>query len=95
MAGVFPEDASAHHHGGQALMVRSDGWGGGAAVRGRGARPFLYDQVPKRLSVSTAEFDTGEFTLRIDGKPAGKISVRLGRGILDVLAGEHRVELLK
>jgi len=49
----------------------------------------------KGSRVTTAEFDSGELSLRIDGKAAGRASVRQGRRTFDVPAGEHVVELGK
>jgi hypothetical protein len=71
---------------------------GGVVVR-------QYQFEPSRLSftlncekgsrVTTAEFDSGELRVRIDGKSSGTVSVRDGRLMLDVPPGEHAVELLK
>jgi len=49
----------------------------------------------KAVSVTTAEFDAGELRLSIDGKPAGNVSVRDGRGHFSVPAGEHAIALAK
>jgi hypothetical protein len=71
---------------------------GGVVVR-------QYQAEPTRLSftlnsekgsrVTMAEFDSGEFTLRIDGETVGTARVRQGRSTFDVPAGEHLVELHK
>jgi hypothetical protein len=45
------------------------------------------------VEVTTLEFDSGEATLRIDGKAAGRVKVREGRGSFQLPAGEHTVEL--
>lgn len=45
--------------------------------------------------VTLAEFSSGEFLVKIDGKAAEKLSVTGGRLSFEVLAGEHRVELRK
>jgi hypothetical protein len=50
-------------------------------------------KTDKPVEVTTAEFDSGEFRLRIDGKAAGEVSVRGGHGRFVVPAGEHEVEL--
>jgi len=49
----------------------------------------------KGSRVTTAEFDSGELRVRIDGKSSGTVSTRDGRLMLDVLPGEHAVELLR
>jgi hypothetical protein len=49
----------------------------------------------KGSRVTTTEFDAGDLNLRIDGKSAGRISVRDGRSVLDLPPGEHAVELVK
>ena len=49
----------------------------------------------KGSRVTTREFDAGDLNLRIDGKSAGRISVRDGRSVLDLPPGEHAVELVK
>jgi hypothetical protein len=71
---------------------------GGVVVR-------KYEPAPSRLAfvlktdkpvtVTTTEFDSGEFRLSLDGKPAGKVSIRGGRGHFPVPAGDHEVELAK
>ena len=43
----------------------------------------------------TREFEDGELDLRIDGKPAGKVSVQQGRASFELPAGEHTVELVR
>ncbi len=64
-----------------------------------------YEQRSSRLSftikgeqpvqVTTAEFDSGEVNLRIDGRAAGKVGMARGLGRFDVPGGEHIVELAK
>ena len=64
-----------------------------------------YEQRSSRLSftikgeqpvqVTTAEFDSGEVNLRIDGRAAGKVGMARGLGRFDVPGGEHIVELVK
>ncbi|HXX24758.1 MAG TPA: trehalase family glycosidase [Terriglobia bacterium] len=43
--------------------------------------------------ITTSEFDAGDFYLRIDRRPARKISLLQGSATFDVPAGEHTVEL--
>ena len=43
--------------------------------------------------VTIAEFSSGEFQVKIDGKAAGKLNVTGGRLNFEVPPGEHRVEL--
>jgi len=50
-------------------------------------------KTDKPVEVTTAEFDSGEFHLRIDGKAVGEVSMRGGHGRFIVPAGEHDVEL--
>ncbi len=45
------------------------------------------------VRVTTTELAFGDFNLKIDGKAAGKASVRQGRISFDIPAGEHSVEL--
>ena len=62
-----------------------------------------YQAEPSRLTfrikgdkpshIATREFDSGQFNLSIDGKSAGKITIRNGLGDFDVPAGEHIVQL--
>ena len=47
----------------------------------------------KGARMTTSEFDGGDFYLRIDKRPARKVSVRQGRATFDVPAGERIVEL--
>jgi hypothetical protein len=47
------------------------------------------------IQVTTAEFEFGEVSLRIDGKEAGKVGLTGSLGRFDVPSGEHRVELSK
>jgi len=64
-----------------------------------------YDPKPSRVSftlkgerpvrVSTAEFESGEINLKINGKAAGTVNVSRGLGSFDVPSGEHIVELTK
>ena len=64
-----------------------------------------YEQRSSRLSftikgeqpvqVTTAEFDSGEVNLRIDGRAAGKVGMARGLGRFDVPGGDHIVELVK
>ncbi len=64
-----------------------------------------YEQRSSRLSftikgeqpvqVTTAEFDSGEVNLRIDGRAAGKVGMARGLGRFDIPGGEHIVELVK
>ncbi len=49
----------------------------------------------KPVHITTREFALGDFTFKVDGKPAGKFSVRAGEGKLNVPAGQHRVEIAK
>jgi hypothetical protein len=43
--------------------------------------------------VTTLEFESGDVAIRIDGKAAGRVQVREGRGSFQVPAGEHMIEL--
>jgi hypothetical protein len=62
-----------------------------------------YQVEPRRISfrikgdrpsqIETREFDSGEFNLNLDGKPAGRVTMRQGRGEFAMPAGEHTVEL--
>jgi hypothetical protein len=45
--------------------------------------------------LTTSEFASGEFSLKIDGKATGRIIVRQGRGSFEIPPGEHSVELGK
>ncbi|MGH7484109.1 MAG: MGH1-like glycoside hydrolase domain-containing protein, partial [bacterium] len=45
------------------------------------------------VHAATREFDAGAFALRIDGKPAGTISVERGRLPFSLPPGEHNVQL--
>ena len=47
------------------------------------------------IQLVTREFESGDFNLKIGGKPAGRVSVRQGLGKLSLPMGEHEVELLK
>jgi hypothetical protein len=47
------------------------------------------------VQVTTAEFESGEVNLRIDGKAARKVGMARGLGRFDVPSGEHMVELAK
>ena len=47
------------------------------------------------VQITTAEFDSGEVSLRIDGRAAGKVGIARGLGRFDVPSGEHIVELVK
>lgn len=68
----------------------------GVVIRG-------YQEEPSRLSfrvksekpvqLLTREFQSGDFSLKIDGKPAGHVLVRQGLGKLNVPVGDHSVEL--
>ena len=49
----------------------------------------------KATSISTEEFDSGIFSLSIDGHGGARVSVRAGRLEFTVPAGEHKVELRK
>ena len=49
----------------------------------------------KPVRITTQEFDSGEFRLILDGKPAGRVSIRRGLGEFDVPIGEHAVELTR
>lgn len=49
----------------------------------------------KATQVTTSEFDSGELSLKIDGKASGRLDVRGGRVILEIPPGEHAVELLQ
>jgi hypothetical protein len=49
----------------------------------------------KGVRITTAEFDSGELSPKIDNKPAGKLSVTRGAASFDVPAGEHTVELAR
>jgi hypothetical protein len=46
-------------------------------------------------SVTTAQFDSGELSVRIDRKSSVTISVREGQLKFDVPPGEHVVELIR
>jgi hypothetical protein len=71
---------------------------GGVVVRlyqvGPSALSFTVNS-DRGTSVATAEFETGEFTLSIDGKTTGRLTVRQGRLSLDVPAGEHTVQVVR
>ena len=45
------------------------------------------------VQVATAEFESGDFNLRIDGVAAGNVSIVAGLGSFEVVSGEHKVEL--
>ena len=49
----------------------------------------------KGSRVATAEFDSGDLSLKIDGKASGRVSARDGRVMLDLPPGEHALELLR
>ena len=49
----------------------------------------------KPAHLITREFESGTFSLKIDGKPAGSVSVNGGAGKLNVPMGAHTVELGK
>jgi len=71
---------------------------GGVVVRNyqpAPARLAFALKTDKPVGVTTAEFDSGEFRLIVDGKPVGKVSIREGRGHFSVPAGDHEVELAK
>jgi hypothetical protein len=46
------------------------------------------------VRVTTAEFDSGSFDLKVDGKPMGAIAVKQGRATFTLAAGEHAVQLV-
>jgi hypothetical protein len=52
-------------------------------------------KADKSVQITTAEFDTGELTLKIDGKVVGKVILQDGVGSFSVPAGQHDVELVK
>jgi hypothetical protein len=52
-------------------------------------------KAERPVAVVTREFEDGELDLRIDGKPAGKVSVQQGRASFQLPAGEHTVELAR
>jgi hypothetical protein len=71
---------------------------GGVVVRQYHVEPSRLSftlNTEKSTRVATAEFDSGDLRLRIDGKASGKISVQDGRAMLDIPPGEHAVELLE
>ena len=47
----------------------------------------------KATRVTTTEFASGDFQLKIDGKAAGGLKVQAGRISFDIPVGEHQVEL--
>ncbi len=47
----------------------------------------------RSVRVTTAEFDSGELNLKLDGKAAAKVRVSQGHASFDVPAGEHTIEL--
>jgi len=47
----------------------------------------------KGTRITTAEFDGGDFSLSIDAKPAGRVSVSQGRATFNVPVGELTIEL--
>jgi hypothetical protein len=49
----------------------------------------------KLARLTTSEFDSGEFSLKIDSKATSRIIVRQGRGSFEIPPGEHSVELGK
>ncbi|MGD0325776.1 MAG: trehalase family glycosidase [Terriglobia bacterium] len=49
----------------------------------------------KPAHLTTSEFDSGEFSLKIDSRATSRIIVRQGRGSFDIPPGEHSVELGK
>ena len=49
----------------------------------------------KLARLTTSEFASGEFSLKIDGKATSRIVVRQGRGSFEIPPGEHSVELGK
>jgi hypothetical protein len=49
----------------------------------------------RSVRVTTAEFDFGVLSLKLDGQAAGKVSVDQGRATFSVPAGEHAIELTK
>ena len=49
----------------------------------------------KPVGITTAEFDSGSFQWTLDGKPAGKVAIRDGRGHFVVPDGQHQVVLSK
>jgi hypothetical protein len=52
-------------------------------------------KTERPVAVVTREFEDGELSLKIDGKPAGKVPVQQGRASFQLPAGEHTVELAK
>jgi hypothetical protein len=62
-------------------------------VRQYRPRTFTIKNVgPAR--VTTAEFDSGSFELKVDGKPVGAIAIQQGRATFVLAAGEHAIELV-
>jgi putative isomerase len=49
----------------------------------------------KPVQLLTRAFESGEFNLKIDGKPAGNVAVRQGFGKWNMPLGEHLVDLSK
>ncbi len=46
------------------------------------------------VRVTTAEYDSGSFELKIDAKPEGTIAIRQGRASFELTAGDHTVQLI-
>ena len=53
----------------------------------------IRSQGPVRIT--TAEYDTGSFDLKVDGKPAGTTTIRQGRATFALTAGDHAVQLAR
>jgi hypothetical protein len=88
-----PEDTSLARDGTLRFQVNA-----GVVVRNyeSGASRVAFSiHTESPVEVTTLEFDSGEATLRIDGKAAGRVEVREGRGSFRLPAGEHTVELSK
>ena len=49
----------------------------------------------KPVQLLTGELESGDFSLKIDGKPAGNVAVHQGFGKWNVPLGEHVVDLSK
>ena len=49
----------------------------------------------RAVAVEVREFESREFNLKVDGKPAGIVQVQQGRASVQLPAGEHSVELTK
>jgi hypothetical protein len=66
---------------------------GAVVVRQYQPREFTIKSVGP-VRVTTGEFDSGSFELKVDGKPMGTIAVEQGRGTFTLASGEHAVQLV-